>query len=167
MNKPERLARFPLAELLGADGDLGELADAFGAPLFWPDLPPERAAQEWQALAGWVARLVARFDWDTHVVPACWWRHNHLVEALAALRDHERGCYAPTAPPTAAVEFQRALREIETRLKTWVADLRCDARHDASHDRERRLPADDFDAWIESDVQRRRQRALDDALADT
>lgn len=163
--EPQRPARFHLAEMIG--GDMGELADTFGAPLFWPDLPAERAEEEWQALAGWVARLVNRFDWDTHVVPACWWRHNHIVEALSALRDHERGCYAPTAPPTAAVEFHRALRDIESRLKAWVSDLRCDARHDPSHDRARHLPADGFDTWVATDSQRRRQHALGDALADT
>jgi hypothetical protein len=167
MSEPQRPARFPLAELFGAEGDVGDLADAFGAPLFWPDLAADRAAEEWQALAGWVAQLVARFDWDTHVIPACWWRHNHLVEALAALRDHERGCYAPTAPPTGAVEFQRALRDIEDRLKTWVADLRCDARHDPSHDRPRRLPFYEFDDWVAADAERRGQHALDAALADT
>jgi hypothetical protein len=167
MSEPERPARFPLAGLFGAERDLGELADAFGAPLFWPDLGADRATEEWRALADWVARLVARFDWDTHVVPACWWRHNHLVEALAALRDHERGCYAATAPPTGAVEFHRALRDIEARLKTWVADLCCDARHDPSHDRDRYLPLNGFDDWVGADVRRRRQQALDDALADT
>jgi hypothetical protein len=167
VSEAQRPARFPLTELFGGDGDLGELADAFGAPLFWPDLPAERAGEEWHALAGWMARLAARFDWDTHVIPVCWWRHNHLVEALAALRDHERGCYAPTAPPTAAVEFHRALRDIETRLKTWVADLRCDARHDPTHDQARPLPANGFDDWVAADCERRRQDALDAALADT
>jgi hypothetical protein len=167
MTEAQRAARFPLAELFGAEGDLEELADAFGAPLFWPGLPADRAAEEWHALAGWVEHLVARFDWDTHIVPACWWRHNHLVEALVALRDHERGCYAATAPPTGAVEFHRALRDIEARLKAWVADLRCDARHDSCHDRSRRLPFGEFDDWVATDVQRRRKDALDAALADS
>lgn len=49
------------------------------------------------------------YDLDSHVVPACRYRHNHLVEALAALRDYERGCFAATAPPTAAVDWQPAL----------------------------------------------------------
>jgi hypothetical protein len=89
------------------------------------------------------------------------------ARALAALRDHERGCYAPTAPPTGAVEFHRALRDIEVRLKTWVADLRCDGRHDPSHDRDRYLPLDGFEDWVAADVQRRRQQALAAALADT
>jgi hypothetical protein len=167
MSEPQPPARFPLGELFGAEGDLRELADAFGAPLFWPDLPAERAAEEWQALAEWVGHVVARFDWDSHVVPACWWRHNHLVEALAALRDHERGCYAPTAPPTGAVEFHRALRDVESRLKGWVADLRCDARHDPSHDRDRHLAMDGFDEWVAADGGRRQQQARDDALAQT
>jgi hypothetical protein len=32
-----------------------------------------------------------------------------MVEALAALRDYERGCYTDAASPTAAVDFIRAL----------------------------------------------------------
>jgi hypothetical protein len=52
----------------------------------WPSLPAGRAAGEWRSLRAWVAALQARFaHLDHHVIPACWWRHNEHVEALAAL----------------------------------------------------------------------------------
>ena len=130
--------RLPLAALFGAEGDLDDFADAFAAPLYWPALPAERVRTEWEALAAWVGGLVLRFGYDSHVIPTCWWRHNCFVEALSALRDHERGSYAPTSPSTAAVEFHRALRDVEARLRAWAAELRCDGEHDHSHDR----PAD-------------------------
>ena len=51
----------------------------------------------------------------------CWEQHRGKVEALFALKDHERVCYAETASPTAAVEWFLAYREIETRLTTLGA----------------------------------------------
>jgi hypothetical protein len=72
---------------------------------------------------------VARFHIDSRVIPPCWEQHNGMVEALAALRDHERDCYAETAPPSAAVDWLRAFREIEARLielaslTNWLFDL--------------------------------------------
>ncbi|HZT67933.1 MAG TPA: hypothetical protein VFA11_19255 [Acidimicrobiales bacterium] len=158
--------RVPLATLFGTEADLDEFADAFHGPLYWPGLSTERARSEWEALVVWVAGLVSRFGYDSHVVPSCWWRHNCFVEALSALRDHERGSYAPTAPPSAAVEFHRALRDIEARLRAWSAELRCDAEHDQSHDRPRRLPTEGFSEWVAADSARRRRAALDAALAE-
>ncbi len=89
-----------------------------------------------------------RFDLDAHVVPACWWRHNHLVEALGALRDYERACYAPASPATAAVEFHRGLRDVQALLRSRVADLRCEGGHDPSHDKVRQLPTEGWELWL-------------------
>jgi hypothetical protein len=116
-------------------------------------------AEEMTALRAWVEGLVGRFSLDSHVLPACWWRHNNLVEALAALRDHERASYASAAAATAPVEFHRALRDIEALLRSWMAELRCEAGHDASHDRARRLPADGWEQWLTSETERRRTEA--------
>ena len=94
------------------------------APVHWPQLTAEEAAEEWPALREWVGQLADRFPRAIRL-PACWWRHNDLVESLAALRDHERGCFAPTAPATAAVDWQRALRDTEARLDVWIKRLTC------------------------------------------
>jgi hypothetical protein len=130
----------------GLFGDLDELAPE--GPLFWPDIAAGEAAAEWEELRTWVHRLVARYDLDSHVMPACWYRHNHLVEALVALRDYERGSFSVTAPPTAAVDWQRAWRDIETRLRAWTAELRCDGRHHPDHDARRVMPDGDWKAWV-------------------
>jgi hypothetical protein len=138
----EGLPRAARAILSGSDAQRAEKAAieaGFDAPVLWPKLPAKDVADKLGELRAWVEALVVRFGLDSHVVPACWWRHNHLVEALAALRDHERGSYALVAPPTAAVEFHRALRDIEGRLRSWVGELRCEAGHDPSHDIPRRL----------------------------
>lgn len=76
-------------------------------------------------LAPWVRQLVNRFDLDIRVVPPCWARHNGMVEALSALRDYERSCYSDTSAPTAALDWFRALAEIEARLITLGAATRC------------------------------------------
>jgi hypothetical protein len=147
------------AGLSDAAAELAALTAGFAGPVLWPRLAAAELADELEALRDWAEALVERFGLDSHVVPACWWRHNHLVEALAALRDHERGSYAPTAPPTAAVEFHRALRDIEVRLRDWVAELRCEAGHDASHDRARRLGAEGWEDWLAAEAQRRHAQA--------
>lgn len=144
----------PTASLLGALGGLDELAP--GAPLLWPEIPVEDAAAEWQELRTWVHGLVARYALDSHVVPACWFRHNHLVEALAALRDHERGCFAATSPPTAAIEWQRAWRDIESRLRAWTAELRCDSHHHPAHDQHRGVSEDGWENFVTADSSGRR-----------
>lgn len=76
-------------------------------------------------LLGWVRTLVQRFGIEPRVLPPCWEQHNGMVEALLALRDHERACYAGSASPTAAVDWLRALREIEIRLADLAAQTQC------------------------------------------
>ena len=69
-------------------------------PTHWPSLLPDDARQAWADLRDWVEHLVDRFGLETRAVPPCWYRHNTLVEALAALRDHERICFGPMLPRT-------------------------------------------------------------------
>ena len=82
-------------------------------------------------LRTWVERLMARFSHlDHHVIPRCWFLHNGHVEALAALRDQERVNYGETAPGTAGVDWHRAFRDVEARLREWTAQLACGATHE-------------------------------------
>lgn len=94
------------------------------------------------------------------MIPRCWWRHNGHVEALAALRDHERISYSPTAPATAPMDWLRALRDTSALVGSWTADLACSATH---QDPPARLRHNDQDAWethVTGDVGRRRQAAV-------
>lgn len=143
MTPPDRA---DAASLFGALGGLDDLA--LEGPLFWPDISADDAPLEWAELRAWVHRLVSRYDLDSHVVPGCWYRHNHLVEALVALRDHERGSFAATAPATAAVEWQRAWRDIESRLRSWTSELRCDTSHHPGHDSQRVMSDEDWNVWL-------------------
>jgi hypothetical protein len=119
-----------LARLFDADGppDLEEIT----SPLYWPDLSAEELAHEWVVLRRWVEDLMQRFGHlDHHVIPRCWFRHNGHVEALVALRDQEQVNYGETAPGTAAVDWHRAFRDIEARLREWTGHLACGASHEA------------------------------------
>ena len=142
-----------VADLFGATGAFDELG--LEAPVYWPGIRGNDAPAEWAELRAWVQRLVIRYELDSHVVPNCWYRHNHVVEALAALRDHERGCFSPTAPPTGAIDWQRAWRDTEARLRAWIGDLRCDKEHHPAHDMVRNLPDDGWEAWVTGDRTRR------------
>jgi hypothetical protein len=51
--------------------------------------PGRRPPGPWADLRDWVDHLVDRFGLETRVIPPCWYRHNTVVEALSALRDHQ------------------------------------------------------------------------------
>lgn len=109
------------ARLSAEGGDFEE----FDGPLYWPTREADRAEWDWPSLAGWVARLRARFPHMTSRIPDCWYQHNDLVEALLALRDHERVSYASSAPGSAAVEWHRAFRDMEARWDGWIKRFTC------------------------------------------
>jgi hypothetical protein len=156
--------RSAFAALFGADGppDFDDLS----GPLHWEDLTPGEAGVAWPELRCWVEHLVVRFSHlDHHVIPACWWRHNGHVEALAALRDHERVSYAETAPATAAVEWHRALRDIEAMLRDWTGQHGCGAAHN-DRDRQLRPPGPvEWDQFVRTDLESRQRAAIDAALS--
>jgi hypothetical protein len=107
-----------------SDEQVAADVDAAAPPSCWPRLTAAEAAEEWPVLRAWVEQLQRRFP-HTLRLPICWWQHNDLVEILAALRDHERGAYGPSAPPSAAIDWHRALREVEARMEIWVKRFAC------------------------------------------
>ena len=111
----------------------------------WPDIAAEDVETEWEDLRVWVAELLARFAWiDHHVIPACWWRHNELVELLSALRGHEQMAFLPGQPPTSATDWFRSMRDLLGMARTWVAESGCAAGH---VERALRTTAMDPDDW--------------------
>jgi hypothetical protein len=141
--------------------DLDEIA----GPFHWPELSADDAARQWPALRCWVERLMTRFSHlDHHVIPRCWFLHNGHVEALSALRDQERVNYGETAPGTAGVDWHRAFRDVEARLREWTAQLACGATHEPRIRQGHPTTSGEWDAFIEEDVGLRSRRAIDDAL---
>jgi hypothetical protein len=141
-----------------------ELGDLQG-PTHWPSLLPDQARLAWADLRNWVEHLVDRFGMETRVVPPCWYRHNTLVEALSALRDHERISFAQRASPTAAVDWFRALREIEHRLSETCARTQCSINeHRADPPRSWVTDLAQWRTFIEADVRDREQQVVDESL---
>jgi hypothetical protein len=119
-----------ILEMLGLRATGVPDLDDIPSATHWPSLTKDKAELEWRELRDWVEHLQQRFSHlDHHAIPPCWWQHNEQVEALAALRDHERVSYLPAAPATAPVEWMRALRDIETLLRSWAAEYPCGAAH--------------------------------------
>lgn len=109
----------------------GRIGDDFGqlaGPVHLPSLTAAERTDLLTQLRPWVAQLVTRFHLDARVIPPCWERHNGMLEALSALRDLERDCYHDKAPPSAAVDWFRGLREIEARLIELASLTNCTAR---------------------------------------
>ena len=141
-------------------GDLGDVA----APTHWPSLPSADTAAEWAELRAWVESLQGRFGHlDHHVIPRCWWRHSDHVEALAALRDHERSSFGPNAPATAPADWFRALRDITALLKAWTADLGCGPTHTDPPVTLRATDSGEWDRFVTADVARRVDAEIDQA----
>jgi hypothetical protein len=163
MSGDESGPRNPLDELrqiIGDPFDDGDFADV-PAPTHWPSVSAADAAAEWDGLRTWVEALRERFGHlDHHVIPRCWWRHNDHVEALAALRDHERSSFAGTAPATAPVDWFRALRDITALLKTWTAELGCGAAHQDPPVPLRAIDSGEWDRFVTADVARRQEREI-------
>ena len=143
-----------LTSRLSADG--GDF-DEFEGPIYWPTREAEQAEFDWPALAAWVNRLRARFPHVTARIPDCWYRHNDLVEALLALRDHERVSYSSTAPASAAVEWHRAFRDMEARWETWIKRFTCTVPGKGHHDLDLGAPEPDAEltAFVKTDLARR------------
>jgi hypothetical protein len=124
-------------------------------------LRPPRNGKE---LRAWVEQLQERFSHlDHHVVPRCWWRHNEHVEALSALRDHERSSFAATAPATAPVDWFRALRDVTALLRSWTGDLSCGAAHQDSPTRASPPAVTEWERFVQADVERRKEQEIDDS----
>ena len=137
--------------------ELGDLP----APTHWPSVPAADAAAQWGELRSWVEALQGRFaHLDHHVIPPCWWRHNEAVEALGALRDHERSSFSATAPATAPLEWLRAHRDVGALLRAWSAEAGCGASH---RDPPAPLCSRDIPGWerhVDHDVARRHEREV-------
>ena len=132
--------------------------DDIPAATHWPTILSGKTASEWEELRGWVERLTQRFaHLDHHVIPSCWWRHNSHVEALAALRDHERVSYLASAPATAPVEWMRALRDITALLRSWTAENPCGASHQEPPVRLRQTQYQGWDEHVAADIESRRR----------
>jgi hypothetical protein len=146
------------------------LADDFAtaelpAPTHWPSLPAADLAEEWAELRKWVEQFVDRFNLGIDRVPPCWYRHNALVEALSALRDHETASYAQTGSPTGPTDWFRAFRETEARLIEWSARTGCDARqHRPEQPREWRTDHEQWAAFTQSAADTREQAVVQTAL---
>src|SRR3974390_445781 len=159
----ERVAA--LAQMFEAGGP--HEADEVAGPLHWADLSAAEAGREWGDLRTWVENLMERFPHlDHHVIPRCWFRHNGHVEALVALRDHEGVAFGESAPGTAAVDWHRAFRDIEARLREWTGLLACGATHEPRSARQRLDDADEWERWVSEDVRRRQRKPGNRALVE-
>jgi hypothetical protein len=135
-------------------------------PIHWPSLLPDEAGRAWAELRDWVEHLVDRFALETRVVPPCWYRHNTLVEALSALCDHERICFAPNTSPAGALDWFRGLREIENRMREACARTQCSVNeHRPDPPRAWAMDQAVWQTFIETDACDRQQRVIDENLA--
>lgn len=141
----------------------GELPEDFNelvGPTFWPDLALADLETQWAELRQWVEDLVTRYPHliTQKAVPACWFRHNELVEALVALRDHERVTFSESSPGTAPAAWHQVFALIEARLREWTAVAGCLSSHREPHVFLRSPDDAEWSAWVEHDKAKRSLR---------
>ena len=91
--------------------------------------------------------------------------HDVSAIELSALRDHERISFAPNASPTAAVDWFRALREIEHRLAEACARTQCSVNeHRPDPLRTWLTDQDQWRTFVEADVHDREQQVHGQSL---
>jgi len=154
--------RSPFDELMAAAGPPFELP----TPTCWWEIPLADLPAEWDELRAWVESLVRRYPHlDVHFIPPCWFRHPSHVEALVALRDHERVSFAEISPATAPVQFQVALGQIESRLRIYTDAAGCLSTHREPVNP--LVPPSDetWQEFVTADVNRRRMESLENVVA--
>ena len=140
-----------LSELDGAD-DLN-----IPPPTFWPDIPLADLRTEWISLREWVENLVRRYPHlDHHVIPSCWYLHNGHVEALAALRDHERISFAESSPASSPSQWQWTFAQIEMRLREWTAHAGCLSVHRPTTVQLRPIDNEEWESFLAQELAARR-----------
>ena len=150
-----------LGRLFAADGPADLDEGLFAGPLYWPAIPAADIERELEDLRAWVQELLDRFEHlDNGVIPACWWKHNGHVEALQALRDHERMSYAESSPGQAAMAWQREFQFTEMRLRDWTSHYGCGQEHKAPIQLIRTIDEDSWNAHIAEQRRRREEREL-------
>jgi hypothetical protein len=139
----------------------GQNLDDIPGATHWPEVVAIEAHAQWAELRAWVEQLQQRFSYlDHHVVPRCWWLHNEHVEALCALRDHERASFAAIAPATAPLDWIRALRDVTALLRVWTAELSCGAVHQDSPPHASPPTDDEWGIFVQADIEHRDEREV-------
>ena len=150
-----------LGRLFAADGPPDLEEGLFAGPLYWPAIPAADIEREFRDLRAWVQELLERFEHLDHkAIPPCWWRHNGHVEALQALRDHERMSYAESSPGQAATSWHREFQFVEARLREWTAYYGCAQDHRSASRQPRLIDEEAWEAHLRAERQRRQDREL-------
>jgi hypothetical protein len=154
--------RAALTRLFAADGPPDLDDELFAGPLYWPGVPATDIAEAFTALRNWVETLLGRYEHlDHRTIPPCWYLHPGHIEALQALRDHERGTFNDSSPAQAATNWQRELQFIEMRLREWTAYYGCDqTNHKTPPRRPRPVDEDEWSEMLEQEQVRRRKREV-------
>lgn len=139
--------------------------DVLAGPVHWPSVPSSEIAERFQQLRDWVEQLIDRFEHLNHtIIPPCWWQHNGHIEALQALKDHERISYADTSPGQAALAWHHDLQFTEQRLREWTTSHGCDRKTHRTPIRTTTTVDDEtFSAHLQTEQARRAERAQADA----
>lgn len=126
----------------------------------WREIPAEEQREALVGLRRWVDWLVAEFDLNRQIVPACWFRHSNIIAELHAAMNMEYKVWeegAPTANPM--MMWLPHLQAAEGRLRLMVENIQC-----GEHGHVEKPPAVldyDDELWRETVYTRHVEREID------
>ncbi|KAA9105524.1 hypothetical protein [Microbacterium rhizomatis] len=114
----------------------------------WQKLKDADAPAAWDSLREWVEWVTVRYDFSESVVPVCWWRHDELVEELAALHASHIAAFDPSDAGLGPIRWHEQLDVARARLRHAYYG-QCSNGHKAHQPREWANAVDDreWDAW--------------------
>lgn len=93
-------------------------------PVRWRDLDRDAAAHMWTWLIDWVGWLVDRYE-IAEEIPACWYRHDPLIEELTALAAGWHIAYDDNARNDEPLIWHERFARARDRLRDWDDFTRC------------------------------------------
>lgn len=102
----------------------------FDPPIDWWSLSPGERTPILGRLRVFVDELVRRWNLQESVVPACWWRHEPMVQELLALKQYREIAFWEKSPPSTPLDFNYQLKSmVIPRLREEVAATGCTHEH--------------------------------------
>jgi hypothetical protein len=100
-----------------SDVDFELPATTLGSVVDWRTLKDADAPTAWNALREWVEWFTVRYDIPESMVPACWFRHSHLVDELSALHAAHLAAFDVSDSGFGPIGWHGRLSEARPRLR--------------------------------------------------
>lgn len=147
---PDDLDALLASEMTAFEPDIryGSSAPIGAQVIDWRTLPDRDAPAAWRELRRWVEWFTYRYRMPESTVPACWWKHGHLVEELSALHTAHTAAFDTTDAGFGPIGWHERLAIAIPRLTRAYAGGCSDGHRDVTpRSSINNIDERDWDAW--------------------